>query len=339
MSYSIFYRKLILVFIFLLCFVLWGFSQTSKKVIVSYVTSWTEPIPDPKLITHINYAFGHVSDSFNSVRIDNPTRLQEIVKLKANHKHLKILLSIGGWGSGRFSEMAANSTFRHSFAKDCARIVKEYQLDGIDIDWEYPSSNAAGISAHPDDTKHFSLLMKEIRDQIGKEKLLTLASVADAKYIDFQTIIPLLDFVNVMMYDVAKPPSHHASLYRSSLSGPVTLVESIDAHISSGIPKEKLVMGIPFYGRGDKKNVKDFVLFKDYAQLHNFTFLWDDVAKVPYVVNADGLMVCTLENEKSLRLKANYILTTGLLGAMYWEFVADDANMSLSKALFQELNK
>ncbi|WP_422797229.1 glycoside hydrolase family 18 protein [Sphingobacterium sp. HJSM2_6] len=332
-------NKVIFIFLFLSGFISLSFAQPSKKVIVSYVTSWTKPIPDPKLITHINYAFGHVSDSFNAVRIDNPERLKEIVKLRNSYKKLKILLSIGGWGSGRFSEMAANPDFRRSFAKDCQRVVKEFKLDGIDIDWEYPTSSAAGISSNPEDTKNFSLLIKEIRQHIGKNKLLTLASIADAKYMDFKTITPFLDFVNVMMYDVAKPPKHHASLYRSALSGPVTLVESIEAHILAGIPKEKLVMGIPFYGRGDKSNVPDFILFKDYAGLNKYTLLWDDIAQVPYAVNDEGIMLCTFENEKSLRLKADYIRSNNLLGAMYWEFVADDADLTLSKALFEELNK
>ena len=96
-----------------------------SKVIVAYVTSWSDVLPDPRYMTHINYAFGHVNESFNGVGIDNEERLKQIVDLKKQKPELKVLLSIGGWGSGRFSEMAASDEYRMAFAKDCDRVVKE----------------------------------------------------------------------------------------------------------------------------------------------------------------------------------------------------------------------
>ena len=80
--------------------------------------------------------------------------------------------------------MAADSQKRHSFANDCQRVVKQFNLDGIDIDWEYPTSNAAGISASPEDTNNYTLLMRDIRKAIGNKQLLTLASVFNGNYID-----------------------------------------------------------------------------------------------------------------------------------------------------------
>ncbi len=131
-----------------------------SKVVLGYVTSWNPAMPDPKLLTHINYAFGHVTDTFDGIRINVPERLHEVVKLREQNPRLKILLSVGGWGSGRFSEMAADEGFRLSFARDACRVVDEFALDGIDIDWEYPTSDAAGISASADDTDNFTLLMR-----------------------------------------------------------------------------------------------------------------------------------------------------------------------------------
>ena len=311
-------------------------AQGKKPHIVSYVTSWTKPVPDPNLISHINYAFGHVNDTFNGVKIDNPDRLREIVKLRKKNPDLKILLSIGGWTSGRFSEMAADETNRLGFAKDCQKIVKEFDLDGIDIDWEYPTSNEAGISASPEDTDNFTLLMRDIRKEIGPKKLLTLATIADGKYIDFRAIDKDIDFVNVMMYDVSKPPLQHNSLYRSDLAGRITLVEALQAHLDAGVPKNKLVMGIPFYGRGDKKKVNDFVNFRE-MPMSQFEERWDDKSKVPYLVDDTGTLVLTFENEKSIKEKAAYIKSQGILGAMYWEFYGDNDDLLLSKTLYDGL--
>ena len=118
--------------------------KKSEPVVVAYVTSWTKVMPDPTVMTHINYAFGHVNDQFNGVRIDNEQRLRDIVCLKRKQPKLRVMLSIGGWGSGRFSEMAASEENRKAFCADCRRVCKELGLDGIDIDWEYPTQNSAG---------------------------------------------------------------------------------------------------------------------------------------------------------------------------------------------------
>ena len=113
-----------------------GDKKSSDKVVVAYVTSWSRVMPDPQYMTHINYAFGHVTKSFDGVRIDNQQRLHSITALKKQYPHLKVMLSVGGWASGNFSEMVADKHLRRSFAKDCKRVMKEYNLDGIDIDFE-----------------------------------------------------------------------------------------------------------------------------------------------------------------------------------------------------------
>ena len=141
-------------------------------------------MPDPGAMTHVNYAFGHVNDTFNGLRISNPERLKLIGGLKSVNPELKLMLSVGGWGSGRFSEMACDSLRRLSFAHDCLKAVEEFGLDGIDVDWEYPASDMAGISCSPDDRENFNLLMRDLRSVLGEDRLLTLASSAYAEYID-----------------------------------------------------------------------------------------------------------------------------------------------------------
>jgi chitinase len=313
-------------------------SPKSKAVVVAYVTSWTKVVPDPAYITHINYAFGHVNNTFNGVRIDNESRLKSLVDLKKNYPKLKVMLSVGGWGSGRFSEMATTDENRKKFAEDCLRVVNDFKLDGIDIDWEYPSSNAAKISSSPDDTKNYTLLMQEIRNQIGKDKLLTLASVADAKYIDFKAIEPVVDFVNIMTYDMGNPPNHHAGLYRSKFTGWISADEGVTAHLNAGMPLNKLVLGIPFYGHG-RNGIEGFIDYREIINLNGFKKQWDDVAKVPYMENEKGEFVLTYETPESIAIKCTYLLNRGMLGAMYWEYGGDTDDGVLRKAVFSGVNK
>ena len=312
-------------------------ASRDSKVVVAYVTSWSEVMPDPQYMTHINYAFGHVNESFNGVKIDNEERLRQIVDLRKQKPELKVLLSIGGWGSGRFSEMAANDEYRRAFAADCDRVVKEFALDGIDIDWEYPTSSMANISSSPDDTENFTLLMQDIRAAIGNEKELTLATVASARYIDFKAILPSVDFVNIMAYDMASAPKHHSALYPSGHSGDITSDGAVTAHLKAGVPPSKLVMGMPFYGRGGD----GYPNFQDYNKVGNtdtqYTEKWDEVAQVPYLADKNDTLVFGFENPRSLAIKCQYILDKDLLGGMYWDYSGDNEQGDLRRTVAENL--
>lgn len=312
-------------------------ASRDSKVVVVYVTSWSEVMPDPQYMTHINYAFGHVNESFNGVKIDNEERLRQIVDLRKQKPELKVLLSIGGWGSGRFSEMAANDEYRRAFAADCDRVVKEFALDGIDIDWEYPTSSMANISSSPDDTENFTLLMQDIRAAIGNEKELTLTTVASARYIDFKAILPSVDFVNIMAYDMASAPKHHSALYPSGHSGDITSDGAVTAHLKAGVPPSKLVMGMPFYGRGGD----GYPSFQDYNKVGNtdtqYTEKWDEVAQVPYLADKNDTLVFGFENPRSLAIKCQYILDKDLLGGMYWDYSGDNEQGDLRRTVAENL--
>lgn len=312
--------------------------KNQKKIIVAYVCSWTnERLPDPFLMTHINYAFGHVNDSFDGVRIQNEPFLHKVVALKRQNPKLKIMLSIGGWTSGNFSEMAADEKKRKKFARDCARIVKQYNLDGIDIDWEYPTSSEAGISSSPDDTDNFTLLMRDIRKAIGKRKLLTAATIADALYVDFPACIKYMDFVNIMAYDVANPPKHHTTLYRSPLSGRITVEEAVDAHLKAGVPAEKLTLGMPLYGRGDHSNKVLDMYVKTRNTDGRYFERWDDVGKVPYLVDETDTLVWAFDNIESYEAKCRLIKEKGLLGGMYWECTEDNDQLDGMRTIHRML--
>lgn len=309
-------------------------AKDKDKVIVAYVTAGTRQSPDPFCMTHINYAFGHVNKSFDGVVVARPERLRALVGLKAKNPQLKILLSIGGWGSGRFSEMAAEAGNRLRFARDCARIAQEFALDGIDIDWEYPTSAAAGISAHPSDTENFTLLMRDLRKALGRRKLLTLATVHSAKYIDLKAIDKYVDLVNVMAYDMAPKGKHHAPLYASDNTCAHTMAAAIDAHLVAGVPPSKLVVGLPFYGRG----LYEFADYMSYGQIlarTDVNFCWDEQAQAPYLTDKDGRFLMGYDTPQSIALKCAYLNGLHLRGAMYWEYATDNPQGDLRQAVYQ----
>ena len=340
----------------------------NTSVVLAYVTSWTAIIPDPAYLTHINYAFGHVNETFNGVMINRPPRegsanddratsedrLRSLVELKKQKPSLKVLLSIGGWGSGRFSEMAADETNRLAFAADCRRVVQEFGLDGVDLDWEYPTSAAARISSSPEDTKNFTMLMRDIRQAIGNDKLLTFASASNAGYVDFVAVEPYVDFVNIMTYDMNTQGSgHHAGLFRSELTGgpgrSFSCEESVEAHVKAGIPIHRLVLGLPFYGHG-RDSVPNSIDYKsiinrrgaigimarngETKMLSDHKELWDAMAQAPYWVDSEGKFVLSYETPRSIALKCEWLNQQGMLGAMYWEYAGDDSEGTLRKAVY-----
>lgn len=317
----------------MLCCCAWGKGADNDKemIVGAYLMGVRNELPDVNLVTHINYAFGHVNETFDGVLLPEGKGLSQVVGLKKDKPSLKVLLSIGGWGSGRFSEMASDPLKRKSFARDCARIVKESGLDGIDIDWEYPGSGLAGISSSPDDRTNFTLLMRDLRASLGKRSLLTIASVCNADYIDFKAVLPYLDYVNVMSYDMGTQHTHHAALYRSGYAGYCTADEAVRKHIDAGVPRQKIVMGMPFYGRG----VEGYVPYRE-GESSDVEF-WDDTAKVPMILDSLGNMLFGYENARSIAEKCRYIVSGGLRGGMYWEYNDDNASHDLARAVYEGL--
>lgn len=233
--------------------------------------------------------------------------------------------------------MAADADNRLAFAADCRRVIDEYGLDGIDIDWEFPTSSSAGISSSPDDTSNYNLMMRDIRNAIGYDKLLTLASVCSGDYIDFKGVLPYIDFVNIMAYDMENPPKHNAPLYQSSTHGGwMNCDKAVKAHLEKGVPESKLVLGMPFYGHGI--DIYDnFTDFKNVTIPSGYSDCWDDEAMVPYITDKNGRFVLSYDNARSIGLKCDYILEHGLLGAMFWDDAGDNSSHTLHKTIVRKL--
>lgn len=223
----------------------------SPYEIVTYVWNDGDVMPDPTLITTINYAFANVNDTRDGVKINNEDRFKDIIALKEVNPDLKVLLCIGGNCESGLSEMAADSLKSESLALDCARIVKEYGIDGIDFDWEFPGA----VGGTPDDYDNFLKVLKAVRAALPEDKMLTLAAGGDLAGMDVNNVaafLDQLDYVNVMAYDLGgQAPWHHTALYRSPNTGWRSVEEVVEDYVAHGVPYEKMMLGLGFYGRGD----------------------------------------------------------------------------------------
>lgn len=367
---------------------------------------------DVRQITHLNYSFGLIynneKDETNDALKDASklhqiwlsekvqSDLQKIPELRKQNPNLKVLLSVGGWGARGFSGAAATKETRAVFIQSVQDIIAKYGLDGIDLDWEYPVNGAWGlVESQPADRANFTTLLKELRAAVGHKKLVTIAVGANAEspksWVDVKAIAPLLDYINLMTYDMAYGTQYfNSNLYDSTTWPTVAEADKYSAdfvvnnYLAAGLKPAQMNLGIGFYGRVPKRAVEpgidwskpdaqknpatqpyfepqQIALFKSLgvdltkdtyvkyndivAKLINdpqkrFTQHWDDEAKVPWlsVRSDDGkaLFALSYENPRSVAIKADYIKSKGLGGAMFWEYGADDKNQ-LAKQLADSL--
>ena len=329
------------------------------RVAIAYVTYYGKAIPDPMLMTHINYAFAelYVKDGvYKGFKLQgSEDRFRQVVALKKKNPNLKISLSFShtvtnddNSQGGGFSALAKSDEYRKAFAKDCRDFCSKWGIDGIDIDWEFPGLSWSGHACDPSvDVENHVLLMKQLRETLGTRYLLTYAgyvkdvteSDGGRRYIDIAAVDPYVDFVNVMTYDMDAAP-HHQSALRDK-SAYVDCERAIKAYTDAGVAASKLVLGIPFYGRisfdkspGAIDYNKIILLDKNDYKIDN----WDSDANVPYVTYK-GTYYCGYDNEKSIAIKGDWIRSLGMKGMMYWDYNADDNQHTLCKAVWQAVMK
>jgi chitinase len=323
---------------------------------------WTTP-PDfhPQQLTHINFAFARI-DANGKVTLPHPgvgPQLAQLGALKAKNPQLKILISVGGWTAEGFSDAALSDASRDAFARSAIALLRAHALDGIDLDWEYPGQSVAGIKSRPEDKHNFTLLLKTLRQQLDgasaddnrrgdKRYLLSIAS-ADREYFDFTEMDKLhvyLDWINVMTYDffnsLTPTTGHHAGLYRSRFAAPSDRYTdaSVKQHLAAGIPADKLVLGVAFYGRGFagvnplhhglNQPYERFEAAHPYAELvqdfigkQGFERQWDAQARAPFLWNAASRTFITYDDPASIASKAEYVRSHHLGGMMFWELSQD----------------
>lgn len=301
--------------------------QKPQYEVLTYVWSGGKMMPDLDLITSINYAFGRVSEDRKSINIENEERLREVVALKNQKPKLKVLLSLGGACSDGFSELAANDSLRKAFAADCRRVIDEFGLDGIDYDWESPGFD----DGTPEDVDNFELLLAETRNAIGEDKLLTVASMAGALGMKLPEILDYVDYFNVMCYDMTWTAlGSHTSMRESPVAGDYTVERAMKTYEEKGVHKDKIMLGLAFYGRGDNNSFKGWTDYRDIEIQPSMEVRWDSIGCVPYVVDSLGSFILGYENPRSLEIKCDYIKELGLRGAMCWRTELDNDSLELA---------
>jgi GH18 family chitinase len=308
-----------------------------------------------------------VDKSFPGDTWDQPLKgnFHQLKKLKQDHPHLKILIAIGGWTlSGRFSDVALTEQSRSKFALSVANFVQQYGFDGVDIDWEYPVGGGLGSNTYrPQDKQNFTLLLRRLREQLDalgqseqKDYLLTAAlPVGPDKIVnhELQAISEQLDWINLMTYDYhggwESQTGHHAALHHNpqSNSDPTLNVEStVNAYLQAGVPSEKILLGIPAYGRSwsgtqglfstatgvpngtyDNTGMFDYkdIMKRLRTEAATYQSYWDAVAKAPWVYapTLSGGIFITYEDTQSLQEKLKVVKSLNLGGTMLWELSSD----------------
>lgn len=314
---------------------------------------------DAAHLNQLNFSFALIKDGKASG--DHWLNIDAYKAFIQKHPHIQPVVSVGGWGADGFSQAVSNAESRAVLVKSILDLTVEHGFLGVDIDWEYPGSSAAGIASSEDDRENFTLLMQELRDGLdaltaedGKPRLLACAlgaSPALIKDIDCEAIGRIADQINLMTYDIQTPwiTSHHTALY-SSEGYPHSADHAVRLFAEAGIAKNKMMVGAAFYGRVFtlkeetsaplfQPSATDGYASRNYTKLQstlaNAQLFFDDNAKAPYAV--EGTTFISYEDPVSIRHKGAYITQNGLMGMMCWEY-GGDASGELLRAMYESMN-
>ena len=275
---------------------------------VGYLPSWAGSVNAVQYgkLTHVNYAFALPNANGTLQAIPDPAKLSSLVTL-AHNNGVRVSLAIGGWNDGNdsaFETLAANATSRTTFVNSVVNAVNQYNLDGVDIDWEYPDPGASA--------SNFTALMGQLSTAMhSRGKLLTAAVVSGGGTAEgVQTaVFGQVDWLNIMAYDGGTP---HANYDWS--------IGTVNYWKSRGLPAAKAVLGVPFYSRPD---------YYTYAQL---------VALDPANANRDcatvnGVQQC-YNGIPTIKRKTQWAMANAG-GVMNWELSQDTSgSTSLLSAIY-----
>ncbi len=348
-----------------------SFAQTAQpsKVIVAYVFPQNRLLQPGEIaankITRVNYAFANIANGriINGFGFDDKN-LATLIALKQQNPALTVLVSVGGWEwSDHFSDVALTPSSRKNFIASVMTYLDQHQLDGLDIDWEYPGQAGSTNNFRPADKTNFTLLLQELRQQFNaaepklhRRLYLTIAAGASSSYIAHTEMAKAqlsLDTINLMAYDYyepgdsSEPAGNHAPLFTDPADPKKVAADtSVKAFEQAGVPAEKIVLGVPFYGhqwgqvgsanhglfQPGKPVPPGYVTYANIAATmlnQGFDRYWDSVSSAPSLYNARTKVFVSYEDPESLAAKSKYILDQHLAGVMFWEYSGDPSGVLL----------
>lgn len=337
--------------VLLLLFACTSFAQTNSMKVIGYFSGSAQEVDnvEAKKLTHIIFSFCHLKGNKLVVDSKNDSiTITKLVALKKINPQLKVMLSLGGWGGcGPCSDVFNSAKGREEFAESTLALNKLHRTDGIDLDWEYPTIE--GYPQHTfrkEDKENFSALVKILRAKMGNGYELSFAAGGFKKYldesVDWKVIMPLVDRVNLMSYDLVNGYStvtgHHTPLFSDAKTTESTDY-AVQYMVKLGVPKNKIVIGGAFYARvwenvpnenhglyqsGKFKAGVDFKKYgKEFSKENGFEYFWDDKAKASYFYNKEKGLFATGDDKKSIGEKTKYVKDQSLQGIMFWELTSD----------------
>ncbi len=316
----------------------------------------------------------------------------QLRELKAKNPQLKAVISLGGWSwSKYFSDAAASDASRKKFVSSCIDLYLKGNLpqigsveggagagagvfDGIDIDWEYPGGGGNdGNVVRPEDGHNYTLLMQEFRRQLSalgeqshKHYLLTDAvpsGEGKQSQLEVAKVAKSVDWMNLMTYDfhgsweAQGPTDNNANLYSDPRDAAATnkgysVERVVEDYLDRGVPSDRLVLGVPFYGYGwtGVQNGGTNGLYQAATGLASGGNLpYNQIKNLPGTVftdkahgatwKYDGTNFWSFDTPQLLTRKAEFARQNDLAGVMAWSLDNDDAQGSLVAALDQGLTK
>ncbi|MCR8643298.1 glycosyl hydrolase family 18 protein [Paenibacillus sp. N1-5-1-14] len=346
-----------------------------QRISSVYIEAWRDPKDidlSGKKVDIAFIAFAKIDGTSLYFHKDASTNLQiidNIKKLKENNKGTKMVLAVGGYGVDGFSDASLDGN-RYVFTENIINMVKELNLDGVDIDWEFPAFDAWGTQKSREiDTQNFTSLMKELREKLNrlphknKSYILTFASGIQDWYfekVEVNKVEKYVDYINVMTYDMtgrwSDTTGYNSNLYSDANNKAKISIDSvINQYLSHHINSRKLLLGVPAYSYG-WKNVKGDAngafttgqpidiekvdlsyksIVDKYQNQNGFKRYYDEQAKAAYLY--DGDMYISYEDPEALKEKVKYIKDKDLGGAMVWEY-SQDAEDGIVTYLSSHLN-
>lgn len=338
--------------------------KPAGPVVIAYVFPQNQVLQpgeiDAQKLTRINYAFANIN---NGVIVDgfpsDAANFAALNALKQQNPSLTVLVSVGGWlWSGNFSDAVLTKHSRETFINSVVAFIEKYNLDGLDIDWEYPGQVGAGNRFRPEDKQNYTAVLKELRhrfDQLEKTLhrplYLSIATGSETNFLEHTQmgrVQKYVDTVNLMAYDYYEPgdqgtTGHNAPLFTDPADPKqVSADRSVREYEQAGVPAAKIVLGVPFYGHewGQVPSQHNGLFqpgkrvpgaYANYANItanmlkpeSGYVRYWDSDSAVPYLYNAAAQIFVSYDDPQSMALKCKYALDHKLAGIMFWDYQGD----------------